>query len=177
MAMTEKFITDTVEVIFSHLHKPDVKFGADAANHSITVLVDEDLQKTIDSLQSKMSATKINGMRTDDEGRVMLKAKTKLYVKKNVDTFPCVDANARDTEAIPFSGDKVRIQLAAMRLDRDNSMSLFLNGVQIVEKNNSGGGFEATEGFDGSSFKAPVAAATDEDATVPDQEAGDDLPF
>ena len=56
-------------------------------------------------------------------------------------------------------------------------MSLFLNGVQIIEKQeyeggNGTGGFEATEGFDGSNFEPP----TPEVAEVEDAEM-DEIPF
>ena len=53
------------------------------------------------------------------------------------------------------------LRLAPAVLSRDNSLSLYPNGCQIIEKNmqdgsSGSGGFEATEGFDGSSFVAPT---------------------
>jgi hypothetical protein len=58
-------------------------------------------------------------------------------------------------------------------------LSLFLSGIQIIEKNErefgSMGGFEATEGFDGSDFKVPIPS---DDATKESSEdESDDLPF
>jgi hypothetical protein len=165
------FVTDTLEVVYGHLHRPDDKFGADSANHNVTVLVDDQLQRKLDELQQDTNVTKINGMRQDDEGRTLLKVKSKLYVKDGGTTFPCRDANSAVTEASPFGGDKVRLRLNPAILDRDNSMSIYLNGCQIVEKNaQDTGGFSKVEnGFDGSTFKVEkktdtpeVAAETDE---------------
>lgn len=147
----DAFTTDTLEVQWSHLHQPDDKFGADSANHNISVLVDKKLQKTLDKLLKESGATKINGMRTDDDGRVILKAKSKTLVKKGEKTFPCRDASAAKTDSLPFGGDTVRLRLAPAVLTRDGSMSLYLNGCQIIDKQsgefNSTGGFEATDGY------------------------------
>ena len=167
------FTTHTIDVQWSHLHAPDDKFGADSANHNITVVVDDELQTKLDQLLKESGATKINGLRTDDNGTTLLKAKSKTMVKKNVNTFPCRDAAAERTEAVPFGGDKVRLRLAPALLSRDNSLSLYLNGCKIIEKNmqDSSGGFEATEGFDGSSFVAPKSEDTTEAEDL------DDLPL
>jgi hypothetical protein len=172
----DNLITEPLMVRWSHLHAVDTKFGIDAANHNITVVVDDELQKTLDEVVQSSQATKINGMRTDDEGVTTLKAKTKVFAKKNVHAFPCVDAGANTTEAVPFGGDTVKLRLAPILIDRDNSLSFFLNGVQIIEKNERefASGFDATEGFDGKDFKAPVMAAP---AEAPEQEGSDDLPF
>jgi hypothetical protein len=167
------FTTATVDVRWSHLHAPDVKFGEDSANHNITIVVTEDLQKELDKVMAEAGASKINGLRTDDEGVTLLKAKSKNFVKKGTKAFPCRDASAAATDATPYGGDKVRLRLAPITLTRDNSLSCFLNGCQIIEKNEmgggDGGGFEATDGFDGSTYSAPTA----EDTT----EAVDDVPF
>tara|TARA_R100001594_G_scaffold144691_1_gene194079 strand:+ start:417 stop:917 length:501 start_codon:yes stop_codon:yes gene_type:complete len=157
------FTTEVVDVVWSHLHAPDDKFGADSSNHNITILVDSALQKELDEIVKNTAATKINGMRVDDEGRTMLKVKSKSFVKKDVKVFPCRDAKANKTEAVPFGGDKVRLRLSPAVLTRDQSLSFYLNGVQIIEKNiMDTGGFEATDGFDGSDFVAPVKEETEE---------------
>jgi hypothetical protein len=178
---TESFVTETVEVKWSHLHKPDDKFGADASNHNITIILDKELEQKLEDLQRELGCEKINGMKEVEEG-MTLKAKTKLYVKKNVKAFPCVDANANTTTALPFNGDKVKLKLFPIVISRDNSLSLFLNGIQIIEKNErdyDGGGFEATDGFDGSTFEAEQPDRTPpEDAIPADSDGGaDDLPF
>jgi len=157
----EAFTTGTVEVQWAHLHQPDDHFGADTSNHNISVIVDKTLQKQLDKLLKESGATKINGMKADDEGRNILKAKSKTMVKKGEQTFPCRDAAAAKTDAVPFGGDTVRLRLAPAILARDGSLSLYLNGCQIIEKNSgdfdSNGGFEATDGF-----TAPAAEGTDD---------------
>jgi hypothetical protein len=163
------FTTDTADVIWSHLHTPDIKFGADAANHNITIVVDDQLQSKLDEMASGSGATKINGMRVDDEGRTLLKAKSKTFCRKGVDVFPCRDAMALRTEAVPFGGDKVRLRLSPALLSRDSSMSLYLNGVQIIEKNapEYDGGFEeVTDGFDGANFIPPTEQVAEDDIPV-----------
>ena len=167
MSKPQAFTTETLDVVWSHLHAPDDKFGADTANHSVTILVDDELQKILDTMVQENGASKINGMRTDDEGRTLLKAKSKTFVKKGIRAFPCRDAGAKKTEAVPFGGDRVKLRLAPAVLSRDQSLSIYLNGVQIIEKNGAAGdtgGFTATEGFDGSSFIPPVEKEETEEA-------------
>ena len=173
---TEAFVTETLEVKWSHLHKPDDKFGIDTANHNITVILDEALEQQLEELQKELGCSKVNGMKAVED-TMTLKAKTKLYVKKDIKCFPCVDANASTTTALPFNGDKVKLKLYPMVIERDNSLSLFLNGIQIIEKSErdfDGDGFEPTDGFDGSSHVAEtVPESTDSDT----DETDDDLPF
>jgi len=167
-------VTDELEVRWSHLHKPDNKFGIDASNHNITVVLDEDTYTLMDKTAKEMGCTKINGLKTDDEGIRTLKSKTKLFVRDDVNVFPCVDAAAKSTEATPYGGDKVKLKLTPVIIERDNSLSMFLNGVQIVKKGERSGintgGFEPTEGFDGSNYQAQPASASTETTE-------DDLPF
>ena len=174
MTSVKPFVSETLEVVYGHLHRPDDKFGADSSNHNITVLVDAGLQKILDSLLSESGATKINGLRVDDDGRTLLKVKSKIFVKKGVKLFPCRDAMSNKTEATPFGGDKVRLRLNPSVLDRDNSMSIYLNGCQIIEKNAlDTGGFDQVEGgFDGASYTAP----TTDTPEIP-AESTEDLPF
>ena len=160
------FTTDTVQVTWSHLHAPDDKFGADSSNHNITIGVDGTLQETLDTLMKESGATKINGLRTTDEGNVVLKAKSKAFIKKGVHTFPCRDAAAKRTDAVPFGGDMVRLRLAPAILTRDGSLSLYLNGCQIISKEVSDtGGFDPTDGFDGSSFIPPTEEPKEEEVS------------
>jgi len=151
------FNTHTVEVKWSHLHAPDDKFGADSSNHNITIVVDDEMQRKLDEVQQETGANKVNGLQEKD-GVKLLKVKSKAFVKKNVHTFPCRDAKAQRTDAVPFGGDKVILRLSPAVLTRDTSLSLYLNGCQIIEKNDrDDGGFEPTEGFDGSNYEAPIA--------------------
>lgn len=176
--MTNKingFVTDTLEVVYGHLHRPDDKFGADSANHSVTIAVDSALKDKLDTLLKESGASKINGMRQDDDGPTLLKVKSKLFVKKGQETFPCRDANSKPTEATPFGGDKVRLRLNPAVLDRDNSMSIYLNGCQIIEKNTiDTGGFTVVEnGFDGADFKVPTTEPTSTETPA----ETDEIPF
>tara|TARA_R110002012_G_scaffold185500_1_gene352066 strand:- start:37 stop:543 length:507 start_codon:yes stop_codon:yes gene_type:complete len=152
MTKINPFNTETLNVQWSHLHRPDDKFGADAANHNITVVVDDELQMKLEDLKQEHGSDKINGLRTNDDGVTLLKVKTKLFVKDNIEAFPCRDASDDETNAIPFGGDKVRLRLKPAILTRDGSMSLYLNGCQIIEKGegySNSSGFSKTEGFTG----------------------------
>lgn len=177
------FITDNVSVTWSHLHKPDTKFGN--PNYNITVSLTDDLQsKLTDAAQAAGfgKVSKINGIGNREEGKV-LKVKNAQYIKDNpsATSFPCVDANAKSTKAVPFGGDTVRLKLVPCLLERDGSMSVYLDAVQIIEKNeredSNGGGFSAVEGgFDGSNAEAPAAEGSNLAEEVTEEEAAD-LPF
>ncbi len=168
--------TSTLNVVWSHLHAPDDKFGEDASNHNITVMVDEELQSTLDEIKVKLNASKINGMRTDDEGRNLLKVKSKAFVKKNVHTFPCRDADTKRTDAVPFGGDTVRLRLSPAKLSRDDSLSFYLNGCQIITKEvRDSGGFEATDGFNGEDYIPPTETPVTPDGAGDDNNS--DIPF
>jgi hypothetical protein len=144
----------TLETKWSNLLKPDVAFGEGSANHNITVVVDAELQKTLDTILKTSGAKKINGLREVDNV-VTFKAKSKVHVDSG--KFPCVDSLGQPTDIVPFGGDKVRLKLAPMVLTRDNSLSIYLNGIQVVEKNTTftkGSDFAAVEGgFVGGSTK------------------------
>jgi hypothetical protein len=144
----------TLETKWSNLLKPDVAFGESSANHNITVVVDAELQKTLDTILKTSGAKKINGLREVDNV-VTFKAKSKVHVDSG--KFPCVDSLGQPTDIVPFGGDKVRLKLAPMVLTRDNSLSIYLNGIQVVEKNTTftkGSDFAAVEGgFVGQSTK------------------------
>jgi hypothetical protein len=162
------FTTSTLDVTWAHLHTPDTKFGEDSANHNITVVVDKELQDKLNECVAELGATKINGMREDTDGRLVLKAKSKMYIKDGISTFPCRDAQSKETAAVAFGGDKVRLRLSPALLSRDSSLSLYLNGVQIIEKEErtDNGGFEPTDGFDGSGFIAPSIDDNDDDLPI-----------
>ena len=174
MKRGNSFVTEDLEVRWSHLHKPDSKFGLDSANHNITVILDDETMQYMDDVAKEMGCTKINSLRTEDDGMTTLKSKTKLFVRKEVHAFPCVDAAAKPTTATPYGGDRVKLRLTPVVIERDNSLSMFLNGVQIIEKSDRDftGGFDATDGFDGSEYKASAETTVNTDA-------GDteDLPF
>jgi hypothetical protein len=166
-------VTETLEVKWSNLLNPDTNFGENSANHNITVIADKTLQNILNDLLKKSGAKKINGI-IDKEGIRYVKFKSKTHINKI--KFPCVDALAKETEVVAFGGDKVRLKLQPMVLSRDNSLSLYLNGVQIIEKNNtgvgSGIGFAPVEGgFVGTSSNKSASTVETEEVT------DDDIPF
>ena len=142
------FITDNVSVTWSHLHKPDTKFGN--PNYNITVSLTPDLQSAIkDAAQAAGfgKISKVNGIGNREEGKVLKVKNAQVHQGRcpGATSFPCVDANAKSTKAVPFGGDVVRLKLVPCLLERDGSMSVYLDAVQIIEKNeredSNGGGF------------------------------------
>lgn len=141
-----QFTTQTLEAKWSNLLKPDIAFGEGSANHNITVVVDTEFKKQLDTILKTSGAKKLNGLKEID-GVITFKAKSKVHIEEG--KFPCVDSLGQPTDSVPFGGDKVRLKLAPMVLTRDNSLSIYLNGIQVVEKNTTftkGSGFDAVEG-------------------------------
>lgn len=162
-----QFTTQTLEAKWSNLLKPDVAFGESSANHNITVVVDAEFKQTLDTVLKTSGAKKLNGLREVD-GVTTFKAKSKVHVDEG--KFPCVDSLGQPTDIVPFGGDKVRLKLAPMVLTRDNSLSIYLNGIQLIEKNST---FIKAKGF------VPVDGGFVDGSTkvdLKDQEDSD-LPF
>jgi len=170
----KSMFTGNTTVIWSHLHKPDVKFGN--PHHSLTVQLDDDLNAELTKVMKDLGGKKINGMGENKDGIRTVKFKNVLKAKEGMQTFPCVDAAAKDTKALPFGGDVCRVKITPCLLTRDESVSFYLEGVQIIEKNEMMGasGFTETEGFRDEDMPKnddpPVAA------NLPDDEL-EDLPF
>jgi hypothetical protein len=167
------FVTGVMEVKWSNLMKPDNAFGEASANHNITVVLDSTLEKQLADLLKKSGAKKINGIYEKD-GLKTFKAKSRVHIEAG--KFPCVDSNAEATDAVAFGGDKVRLRLAPAVVARDNSLSLYLNGIQIVEKNTNNvtgaGGFDTVKGgFVGTT--STVASSAPQVTETEDE----DLPF
>jgi len=162
-------VTGVLEVKWSNLLKPDNAFGEATANHNITVVLDKTLEKTLADMLKKSGAKKINGIYEKD-GVKTFKAKSRVHIEAG--KFPCVDSNADATDAVAFGGDKVRLRLAPAVVARDNSLSLYLNGIQIVEKNTNnvtgGGGFDAVKGgFVGTAPASVASVEETEDEELP----------
>jgi hypothetical protein len=168
MKKLPEMITETLEVKWSNLLKPDTAFGEASANHNITVLLDKNLEKQLAEVLKKSGAKKINGI-YEKEGVKTLKAKSRVHIENG--KFPCVDSAANPTDVVAFGGDKVRLRLVPAVVSRDNSLSLYLNGIQIVEKNTNGGGagFSAVDGG--------FVGAAKTSAPVVEESEDDDLPF
>jgi hypothetical protein len=174
-----KFVTDKVTVNFAYLHKPDDKFGADAANFNITVPLTNDIEEKIKAQVKSTGAKKVNGVYEKD-GEKFIKFKNRVLVRDGAKQFPCVDSQNRPTKLTASGGDVVRLLLSPVLIKRDNSLSIYLDGVQIIEKNStfggSGIGFDAVDG--GFTDDSPKAAAVpDTPAPIADEDGDDDLPF
>ena len=159
-------LTETLMVKWSNLLKPDVAFGEASANHNVTVVVTPSLKLLLDSLLKSSGAKKINGMKevsSTDGVEITLKVKSK--VKLDMIKYPCFDSASNDTDSVPFGGDTVRLKLQPCVLSRDNSLSLYLNGIQIITKNTSttSQGFPVTEGFTQKASNPLVATVSDSD--------------
>ncbi|MBT61126.1 MAG: hypothetical protein CMA63_06225 [Euryarchaeota archaeon] len=180
-----KFVTEKMTVSFAYLNKPDDKFGADAANFNITVPLESKLSDQIKSSVSKTGAKKVNGVYEKD-GEKFIKFKNRILVRDGVRSFPCVDSKNNPTTVTASGGDVVRLLLSPSLIKRDNSLSVYLDGVQIIEKNSMYGtgnlGFDEVEGGfvqeEGSKFE-PENNATEENQNdvVADEDGDDDLPF
>ena len=144
----KSFITNELVVKWSHLHKPDVEFGQ-PGDHNISVVMTKELKKEIDSWVKTTGAKKVNGTYTAKDGDDVVKFKSKLYTSgENTKTsFPCYDAGAKETEDMPFGGDVVKVRIAPRLNERDNSMSLWLSGCQIVKSGGRTTGFVPVNGF------------------------------
>jgi hypothetical protein len=143
--IVKSFTTDDLLVRWAHLHQPDTFFGV-PGDHNITVVISEDMSKELIKLQSTTGAKKINGTGTTDDGVDTLKVKSKVYTQKGERTFPCVGADAKNTEDTPFQGDTVRLILNPRVNDRDGSLSIWLSGCQIVKSEGKTTGFTPVEG-------------------------------
>ena len=181
-----KFVTEKLTLGFSTLHKPDDKFGEDSANFNVSTDLTAELQKQVKDAVQSTGAKKVNGVWENDEGVKRIKFKNRIMVKNGATKFPCVDSQNNPTDVTAASGDVVRLLLSPCLIKRDNSMSIYLDGVQIIEKNSSfgggGGGFDVVEGGYTANV-APTAQAvevtstTSNDADVPTDAGDDDLPF
>jgi len=174
-----KFVTDRLTVNYAYLNKPDDKFGADAANFNVTVPLTDSIQQQVKDAVASTGAKKVNGVYEKD-GEKFIKFKNRILVRDGAKSFPCVDSQNKPTTATASSGDVVKLLLSPVLIKRDNSLSIYLDGVQIIEKNSSFGGggvgFDVVE--DGFTDNSPVAQTIpDEPAPIADEDGDDDLPF
>lgn len=157
----KNIITGKVTVTWSCLAKPDMQFGEASANHNVSVILTPELEAELKKIAAENGCKKINGIyQKDEESPKTIKFKSKTHVEKG--SFPCQDASAQWTTAVPFKGDIVRLKLAPVVVTKPSkAMSFYLNGVQIVEKNSADistvNGFDAVDGgFVGEVAAAPV---------------------
>lgn len=161
----ETFTTEVLDVAFGFLHKRDDKFSQ-PGNFNVTVLVDETLRRQLEEAAQSCGGGKINGLGTNKDNLPTLKVRTKF--PEDARSFPCVDANAKPTDAVAFGGDKVRLRIRPRYVSKDGSVSFDLQGCQIIEKNDNfegggkTGGFGSVDGgFDGSAYVPPTTSGDD----------------
>lgn len=126
----KSFVTGDVVVKWSHLLKPDEKFGN--PNHSITVEVTPELKAKLNSAMKELGSKKINGLKDDT-----VKFKNVLKIRDGVMRFPVVDASTKETDVLPMSSDIVRVKVTPALVSRDNSVSFYLEAVQLIKKNST----------------------------------------
>ena len=177
MSKAKSLVTGKLTTLWSNLNKLDTMFNVEGV-HNLTL----ELEAMLNAEAKAMGVKKINGIYEKDGVRSM-KFKTSLYAKKGILKFPCQDASANFTDVVPWKGDVVRLRIAAILVTKGatKSVSFFLNGVQIIEKNSVSetkvNGFsEVDGGYVGNHVDAPArdGAKTGSNApTIVDE----DLPF
>jgi hypothetical protein len=180
-----KLRIDNVTVRFAWLHAPDVKFDP---NFSVTIPLTDEVKAKLSAAAKSVGGKKVNGVRsftnneTGDEEKVVKFVNRILIEKENAKSFGCVDSNRNPCDAA-MGGDVVNLALTAKRLDRDGSVSFFLDGVQVVEKNSTAGGgspFDVVEGgYSAASADTKPSFDDDEETNFGSSEEAedDDLPF
>jgi len=159
-------VVGPAEVRWSHLMSPDDKFGN--PNHSVTLIIDDDTNKQLEDAAKELGGKKINGLKNDPEtGNRLIRFKNVLQARKGVKTFPVLDSNDQPTETIPFGSDVVRVKVTPALIARDNSVSFYMEKIQLIKRNyepgsGSGSGMGTVDG----GFVGAGAA-----------ESSDDIPF
>lgn len=160
----DSFVTEAATVRWSHLMKPDDKFGN--PHHSVTVVVTPSIQEQLDAAMKSLNGTKINGLKTDTEtGDTLIRFKNVLKAREGAIQFPILDSEDNATDTIPFSSDKVRVKVTPSLLSRDKSVSFYMEKIQLIERNYEGGGGESggMGKVDGGYVAATTAPTSDED--------------
>lgn len=135
------FVTGNVTVKWSHLMAPDDKFGN--PNHSVTVELTPELQKQLQSSVKELGGKKINGLKEQD-GTKTIKFKNVLKAKEGIKTFPVLGPDTKPTDTVPFGSDVVRVKVTPALISRDNSVSFYMESIQLIERNYVSGSSEFT---------------------------------
>jgi len=138
----KSFVTGNVVVKWSHLMAPDDKFGN--PNHSVTVELTPELHKQIQSSVKELGGKKINGFK-DQDGLKTIKFKNVLKAKEGVKVFPVIGPDTKPSETIPFGTDVVRVKVTPALISRDDSVSFYMESIQLIERNYISTGSEFTD--------------------------------
>lgn len=165
-------ITENLTLKYANLHRPDEKF---TPVHQCEFVLPDSLAKKLEEIKKQLGGKKVNGIRERD-GDTLMKVKSKVYVEDG--RFPCVDSKNKPTEVSPFGGDVVRLKLIPKVVSKDNSVSFYLGGVQIIEKNSSSEGFtgfeEVEDGYTGPTEDTDSAPAEEPEEAVDEEETEED---
>ena len=175
------FITSPLTVKWSNLLKPDDHFGEGSANHNITVVLTPEFEAQLMEIAKDNGAKVINGMYEKD-GVKTIKFKSKTHIDKGA--YPCQDSTGAYTDVVPFGTDVVRLKLGPALITKGpkKSMSFYLNGVQIIQKNaesiKTTNGFTAVEGgYVGNTVDAPAKSEAVGTSKSSPAITDDEIPF
>ncbi len=164
-AYGKSFNIENAETRFTHLDRADDKFGN--PNHSVTLFIDEDLAT---KLRSK--AEVVNGLKEDDASPTgyTLKVKSTKAVRKGMTKFPRVDADGNPTQESIWGGDVVTVRVTPCILALNGSMSIYMEGIKLIEKRTeSGGGGNSDEAWGFGADVTPAAANEAASADLDDE--------
>ena len=177
------FRIENVNVVWANLRKPDEFRGS--KKHDISVVITPEQQAEMLKLTN---GGDIAGIRTGDQGDIILKAKTTVFTKQGLESFDKIfDCEPKQIDSIIGRGDRVNLNVSIYNFDA-NRYTVLLNGVQLIEKNpefasagsGNGTGFGAVDGgFTGTAAPAADEASAPAEGTSPAEAGGatEELPF
>ena len=143
-----KFTTMTfnnLTVKFSHIQKPDLEYNS---GHSVLVECNNELEKMIKEVVKQSGVETVNGLKKQvgdkiqscqlKDGPDYIVFKNAIYSRDGVERFPDVyDMQGQRTMDNPYGGDVVNLAVRPKVWDMQGkqSISIYLNEVQIAEKN------------------------------------------
>ena len=137
---------EKVTITYSHIQKPDLEYNT---GHSVTVEWNKDIAKMFSEMVKQSGVKKVNGLSAPNgdgrlkscqlkDGPTQVKFKNSLYSSDGVERFPDVfDLDGQRTMDNPYGGDVVNLVVRPKVWDMQGkeSISVYLNEIQIVEKN------------------------------------------
>ena len=161
----KSFNIENAETRFTHLDRADDKFGN--PNHSVTMFIEADLAE---KLQGK--AEVVNGLKEDENSPTgyTLKVKSTKAVRKGMAKFPRVDNDGNATQESIWGGDVVTVRVTPCILALNGSLSIYMEGIKLVEKRTeSGGGTNSDEAWGFGEAATPAAAVEAAAADLDDE--------